>query len=167
VIPDLVRTEPDGVGGFSLIEVLAAVVVAAILASAAIAVFSGTHHREAAESAARRLAADLSFCRMDATNTHTPRRMWFDVGTDRYGIIAGDSTLTHPVTRKPFLVDLRERFPGTGIDLAEADFGGSDTLDFDDDGVPVWGGRVAIEGGQTTWTIRVAGGTGRLTISED
>ncbi len=152
--------------GLTLIELLVVLVVCAFLASGAIVLFSSGYTDRAAEEAAGRIAADIRFAQAQAIASRSEHLVVFDETRDAYLLFGRGDTLWHPVTKKPFCVDLAGAFGGSGIDLVRADFGDSDTLRFDEDGIPASGGHVAVQGGECRWSVSVADVTGRIALSE-
>lgn len=155
----------DRVAGLTLVELLLVLIVIAVLAGAAISLLSSGQKQIAAEEAVQRLATDLDYARSDAAAHRSERCVVFDENAESYSVYAGAALLWHPVSKRPFVVDLEGHFPGAGLELDAADFGGSDTLRFDAHGVPADGGQVLLRGPGILWTIRVAAGTGCVTVS--
>ncbi len=156
-----------GSRGLTLVELLLVLIVIAVLASAAISLLSSGQKQLAVEEAAQRLVTDLSYAQAEATAHRSERRVVFDENAESYSVYAGATLLWHPVSKRPFTVDLDSYFPGAGLDLDTADFGGSDTLRFDAHGVPVAGGQIVLTGPGARWTVRVAAETGCVTAAGD
>jgi len=167
--PDFRRIAPGtpdrGSLGLTLVELLLVLIVIAVLASAAISLLSSGQKQLAAEEAVQRLVTDLTFVQADAAANRSERHVVFDENAESYSVYAGATLLWHPVSKRPYTVDLESYFPGAGLELGTADFGGSDTLRFDPHGVPVAGGQILLTGPGAQWTIRVAAGTGCVTTS--
>jgi general secretion pathway protein H len=158
-------TTGSGSHGLTLVELLLVLIVVAVLAGAAITLLSSGQKQLAAEEAVQRLVTDLDYARADATANRSERCVVFDENAESYSVHAGATLLWHPVSKRPFVVDLDGYFPGAGLELDAADFGGSDTLRFDAHGVPAAGGQVLLRGPGILWTIQVAAGTGCVTAS--
>ncbi len=152
--------------GVTLVELLILVAVVAVLAGTAISLLSGGHLETAGEDAAHRLATDLAFAQANAIANRSERLVIFSAVEGSYSVCsAGGTPLTHPVTKKPFLVELTGLYRGANVAIQTANFGGSDTLRIGVDGIPVSGGKVMLYAGGTTWQIAVADGTGHISIS--
>ena len=76
------------------------------------------------------------------------------------------SSVPHPIHKTDYVVELRVLFPGSSLEITGTSFGGSDTLLFDPRGIPKIGGTVVLKGSGGTWTVNVAGDTGRLSVVE-
>lgn len=142
------------------------IAVIAVLAGAGIALLAGGHAEAAAEEAARHLAADLAYAQADALAKGSARSVVFEVDAERYEIQATDNgaILTHPVSKRPFEVDLAGLFPGISLDLVSADFSGATTLTFAPNGTPQAGGTVTVGAARHRFRVSVADGTGRVEI---
>lgn len=152
--------------GVTLIELLVAMAVIAVLAGTAISLLSSGHAQTAAEEAAGRVAADVAFAQADAIARHAPRTLTFDEKHERYALEHEGTLLLHPVSRQPYEVDLAAAFRGAGVDLSRPDFGGDTCLVFDGEGVPSSGGEVWLAAGGRIFAVTVSGVTGRVTIDE-
>lgn len=156
---------PAGSPGLTLVELLLVLIVIAVLSGAAITLLSSGQKQLAAQEAVQRLMTDLEYAQSDAIASRSERRVVFDENAESYSVYAGATLLWHPVSKRPFAVDLDDLFPGAGLDLASADFAGSDTLRFDGRGLPVAGGQLQLRGPGAGYTIRVAPGTGSISVS--
>jgi prepilin-type N-terminal cleavage/methylation domain-containing protein len=154
-----------GAHGLTLVELLLVLIVIAVLSGAAISLLSSGQKQVAADEAVQRLMTDLEYAQSDAIASRSERRVVFDENAESYGVYAGATLLWHPVSKRPFVVDLDDVFPGAGLDLDSPDFGGSDTLRFDSHGVPIAAGQVRVRGPGASWTIHVVAGTGCITLS--
>ncbi|MFH1142991.1 MAG: prepilin-type N-terminal cleavage/methylation domain-containing protein [Candidatus Eisenbacteria bacterium] len=155
-----------GCDGVTLAELLVVMVVIALLAGGAIALLSKGHAEAVALEAAQRVAADLIFAQTDARANRSERAVAFSVEADGYRIYAaGDgTTLTHPVSKRPFEVTLGELFPGAGLHLQSADFDGGTTLEFDRAGLPRAGGTIIVSASGRRFFVDVAAGTRRVSV---
>lgn len=152
--------------GTTLVELLVVVVIIAVLSGTAISLLSGGQSQIAAEDAAKKVAADVSFVRADAMAHNENRYIVFEISGESYRACdENDALLIHPTKKAAFTVSLATLYRDTGLDMTDADFGGSDTLFFGANGIPVAGGRVSINAGNSTWTVTVAE-TGHLIISD-
>ncbi|MHC4830995.1 MAG: GspH/FimT family protein, partial [Planctomycetota bacterium] len=115
-----------------------------------------------AESAAHSLQQDLRYARQTAIQTGRPVTVRF--GDYRYELIdSGGICLTHPLTKKPYRVDVRE-ISRTTAWIGDADFDGSRDLVFQADGTPVDGGQVLLKLGSSTWCVKARPLTGRIAV---
>ncbi len=171
------RRLPRG-GGFSLIELVAVMVVAGILAGVAVVSLSSTRSSRTA-IAARQLERDLTFARQRAVATGTRTWVSFDTGLDTWSVRsqnppppgrAGATVLTDPSTHGPFVHNLNAN-QFIGVTLGTVDFDGEDWIGFDWLGQPlaktselalVAQGFVQLTGGGVTKTVTVEAGTGHV-----
>ncbi len=155
--------------GFSLVELMAAIVVVGILAGSGYALLAGSHHDWAAEHAARRLAADIEFAQSDAIAMHATRVVRFDAANDAYRIVSAGADIWHPMTGLWYRVNLGTHAPGALADLHlhQAAFGGADSLVFTAGGLCVSGGKVFIDVGERSWSVTVADQTGHITVRQE
>ncbi len=151
--------------GVTLVELLIVLVVIAVFSGTAISLLSSGHGDMVADEAVKRLVTDLEFAQSSAIAHRAERRVVFDENGESYGVYEGATLLWHPVSKRPFRVDLGEIYRGGALDLDAPDFGGSDTLRFNAQGVPVTGGTVWIKGPGGGWSIQVASGTGHITVA--
>ncbi len=153
---------PARSAGVTLAELLVVMAVIAVLSGAAISLLSGGQAQTAAEEAAARVTADIAFAQSDAIAHRAPRTLVFDEQRDSYVLNANGATLVHPVSKRPYAVDLALLFQGTRVDLRDVDFAGVDSLRFDAQGVPAAGGSLCIQAGGQRLAISVAAVTGRV-----
>ena len=143
-------------GGFSLIELVAVIVVAGILAASAIlSINSLTDNRTAI--AAKQAQRDLTFARQWAVATGSRTWVEFDAALEKWTVRAedpdmpgkGNATIVDdPATGGQFIQTLgSDHF--SGVSIATADFGGNDEVGFD------WLGRPLDE--LTTTVLTVVG----------
>jgi len=97
------------VNGFTLIEVLVAIGVAAILMGIAVPQFYAVLPGIRLSSAARQVATDLQLARMRAISQRTPQGLTFDSATTYRFTIGADTR------------DLSQLYPGTTVAVAPAD----------------------------------------------
>ena len=141
------------------------VVVIAVLSGAAISLLSMGGAQHAAEEAARRLVADLEFAQVDAIANRSPRLVAFDIAAESYSVRSQSGAITHPVTKKPYEVDLGELYRGAAVDLRKTGFSGVDTLRIASDGSPQKSGSLFIGAAGIWWRIDVVEESGRITLS--
>ncbi len=150
--------------GTTLVELLIIVLIIAVLSSTAISILGGSQKQRAAQEAARKVATDISYARSEAMAYHQVRYVVFRADLEVYGICDQSGLIVNPLSKNDYTVKLDKLFAGTGIDLARADFGGSDSLHFDDSGLPFSEGTVEINAGNSTWKVIVEP-TGHVSIS--
>ena len=141
MVVQITRNDPRRLsrgGGFSLIELIAVMIVVGILAAAVAPVLSATASTRAA-MAARHLVRDLTFARQRAVATGTRSWVVFDTAADTWSVLAEDpnspgrinaAVLTDPATSGPFVQSLGvNQF--VGVQLVTAAFDGNDEIGFD------------------------------------
>jgi len=164
-------------GGFTLIELIAVMVIIAILAAAAVPTMSSLDSSRAA-AAARQLLADVTFARQRAVATGTPSWVVFETDAQSWSVLAEDpdnpgrasaTVLDDPVDGRPYTQTLAaQRF--VNVQLLTAEFDGSDQVGFDWLGRPLnqaetelaADGTATISGG---FTLTVHKMTGHVTLT--
>lgn len=131
--------------GFTLIEMIAVVVVLGVLSVTAAVSMSGTDAARA-NAAARFVARDLSFARERALATGATTWVVFNVGGNSYSVLAEDPaapgragalTITDPATGQAFVSRLSDAaFAGVSLSAVSIPGGGND-LGFDWMGRPI------------------------------
>jgi Tfp pilus assembly protein FimT len=157
---------PSPASGVTLLELVIVATVLVLIGGAAISLLSSGQREAVAQEAARQIAADIAYAQADALAHGAARLVVFDAQTEHYGLYDGSGAepLPHPVSQRPHEVDLSALFAGTAVDLGAADFDGSDTLRFGAGGRPAAGGTIEIHAAGSSWTIRIAAGSGRVTL---
>lgn len=162
-----------GEGGFTLVELIAIVVIVSILAGVAVPAMTNLDDSRGA-AAGKQLLKDLTFARQRAVATG--HRCWvvFDAPGDAWSILAEDpqnpgrssaASVTDLATGRAYDISLAQDF--TGVTISSADFDGGDEIGFD------WLGRpfvndsteLAADGSLTLNTghvVRVAARTGHV-----
>ncbi len=177
----MVTRRPRRGGGFSLLELVAVMVIAGILAGAAVVTLSTTTGNRS-KMAADQLLRDLTFARQRAVATGTPSWVQFDIGAETWSILAEDpvsagtgwtdaAIIDDPATNQPFVQTLGAS-PYIGVDLLTVGFDGNDKVKFDWLGQPltygttetslVADGTVTLSGGHT---VTVEAETGHIIVS--
>ena len=156
------HTQPDRIRrAFSIIETLMVVFILGVISTIAVPRYSNFVAQNRAESAARRIAADIALARRNARLTSTSQTIQFDASTNSY-VVSGMSSLDNPagfytvlLTDEPYSASI------ASISLDD----NSGTITFDGYGVPSTGGSVVITVGVYGRTIQIDAATGRTTIS--
>jgi prepilin-type N-terminal cleavage/methylation domain-containing protein len=163
--------------GFTLIEILAVVVVIGI-ASAIILPQMNSRDDQRAASAARELMADLLYAQNRSIAYQTRHYVQFNTATNSWQVMVDSSgspgpVITHPVNGTPYVVNV-----GTGtmakVSLNSVNFDGNTTISFDAIGVPYsWsstGGNVPLNSGAVVFkagnyqmTVAVSPYSGEIT----
>ena len=148
---------------FTLVEVVAVLIIVGILAASAIPVLGRLDGKQGA-GAARWVLSDLAYARQRAVATGTRTWVVFDTAQGAWSIQSenpsspgrsGAATLTDPTTRQPMAVSLESAMPG--ISIVSASFDGAAEVGFDWLGRPlnqsesllVTQGQVVFSGGHT------------------
>ena len=154
--------------GYTLVEILIVVIVIATLAAAALPTLSSTLQSMKATALAREIATDMRYAQTLAVKTGIRHCVFFWEPDQVYAVHWDDDgtweLCTHPVTKKPWKMELDEHSRYAGVALKESQFGSSDSLYYDRFGAPDAGGYVTFTLGATTRTIRVAPLSGKITV---
>lgn len=147
--------------GFTLVELLVVAAVVMLLAAMAVPRYARSVSRWRAESAARRIAADLTLAQRHARTTSAAQRLEFDVAGSSYTLL-GMAHPDHPA--KEYTVRLgAEPYLSS---LLSAAFGGDSTVIFNAYGLPDSGGEVRISSGGLRYRVWVDADTGRVGTAE-
>ncbi len=160
-------------GGFSLIELVAVMVVVGIIAGTAVVSLSSTTGTRSA-MAARQLQRDMTFARQRAVATGTPSWLEFDTTNHDWTVWVEDPSnpgrgnalvLSDPATGENF-VQLLNTGQFVGVTLSTVDFDSEDWVGFD------WLGRPLKKTGEVTplptadGTVTFSGGD-QVTVNKD
>ncbi|MGC9455167.1 MAG: GspH/FimT family pseudopilin [Phycisphaerae bacterium] len=150
--------------GVTLVELIVVVMILAI--TAAIVVPHAVRSADMqATSAARMLATDLQYAQDYAITTQSPVTVTFDVTGESYSLSNTSGLLNNPITKTTYQVDFSGQSGFEQVELVSADFGGADSVVFDEVGAPDNGGTVVIQAGEYSYAVSVAAATGRVSVS--
>ncbi len=145
--------------GFTLIELVIVVVIAAVMTGIAMGRYGQALARYRADHAARRVAADLALARSEAKTTGSSVTVSFDPANNRYqvsaipGLNSSASEYSVALGEAPY-----------GSTLVSAALGGDAAVVFNGHGVPDSGGTVVVQCGVTERTVSLNADSGRATI---
>jgi prepilin-type N-terminal cleavage/methylation domain-containing protein len=146
---------------FTLIEILIVVVILAIAAMTAVPMLSSASSMQI-RSAVNLIMADLEYAKSMAISRGQNYSVVFDVSSDSYSIQdQGGNVIPHPVKKgQSYTIS----FPNEGrlsrVDIANVDFSGGQTVQFDCLGSPDHGGTITLQAGDMTATVTVEPVTG-------
>lgn len=144
---------------FSLIELVLVIAIISVMAAVALPRFAAAAWRYRADSAARRIIADLDFARARASARSATVSVKFDDKTHTYTLIG--------------VADIDRAADGYTVVLGEepyrasivsVDIAGGRQIDFDGFGKPAAGGKIVIAAGQTQRTVTLDPSTGKATF---
>lgn len=135
------------------------VLIVSVLAAVAAPKFADTLHRTRAESAAKRIKADLGLARQNAISRTSTQTVQFTPATDDY-TLPGMADLDH--SSQTYSVDLAAA--PYNVVLVSATLGGDSDVQFDQYGQPDSGGTITVESGAFKKTVTVDPDTGQASI---
>ncbi len=145
--------------GFSLVEMVFVLAILGVITSIAVPRFAQFQARRRVESAARRIATDLSLAQRYARFMSKSQTVKFNAGPDRYHLLgignpngSGPNYTVH-LGSEPYLAS-----------MVSADFGGDTDLVFDGYGIPDSGGTVVVQVGSLQKSVVVNATTGAASI---
>ena len=149
----------DRHAGFTLIDLIMAIVVIAIVAAIATPRYANALTRYRAEAAARRVVADLALARQTAKSTSSSRTVQFDAADDSY-LIPNVRELDTAGTM--YRVQMQD--PPYQANIDSVDLGGDAQITFDGFGIPDSGGFVVVQAGDYQYTVVVDPQTGAAEV---
>jgi len=151
--------------GFTVVELLIVVVILSIVALTAIPMMSSAAGIQI-RSAANMIAADVEYARSMAISHGQNFSVVFDKNADNYRIVdLNGNVIQHPVKKGfTYVVDFRNESRLNRVDITNANFNGTQTVEFDCLGSPVNGGTVNLQAGAVSATITVEPVTGFVSI---
>ena len=169
-------------GGFTLVELVAVMIIAGILAGVAVVTLSSAAGNRS-RMAANQLRRDLTFARQRAVATGTPSWVQLNITAETWSILAEDpvsagtgwsdaAIINDPATGQPFVQTVGVA-PFNGVDLLTVGFDGNDKVKFGWLGKPrtyngaaetalAADGDVTLSGGHT---VRVKAETGHIVLN--
>jgi prepilin-type N-terminal cleavage/methylation domain-containing protein len=153
--------------GFTLIELIAVVVIIAIAAMLAIPMFSSAASTQV-RVAADMIAADIEYAKSMAISRQETYTVIFDESAESYSIEDEDGVISHPVTHGDYVVNFKTDSRVDKVNIVDADFGSSEPeqVSFTYLGSPDNGGSITLSVGTRTVTITVETMTGYVSISQ-
>ena len=145
--------------GFTLLDLMMAMAVIAIVAAIATPRYANALTRYRAEAAARRVVADLALARQTAKSTSSSRTVEFDAADDSYVI---PNVRELDTTGTLYRVQLQD--PPYQAQIVSVDLGGDAKLTFDGFGIPDSGGFVIVQAGDYQYTVVVDPETGAAEV---
>lgn len=145
---------------FTLVEALMVLALIGILASIAAPRYANSIAGHRVSSAARRVAADLTFAASQARTSGATITVDFNIAGNRYALTNVPDP-DHP--GRAYTVYLAKDPYGAAI--SSADFSGVAKVDFDTYGQPSAGGSVVVTVGKRTKTVTLDATTGRAAVS--
>lgn len=164
-------------GGFTLIELIVTITIAAIIAVTAVPAFMNMDNMRL-RRASSELGEHIKMARSLAMATR--RRTWirFDVASESYEMFIEHPSqpgrgsriaVTHPVTGASSFVVSLDQGEFSGVQISSASFGGQAEVEFDWVGRPLNGGGTLLSNdgtvvltADTSRTVRVTAGTGMV-----
>ncbi|MFH1783797.1 MAG: prepilin-type N-terminal cleavage/methylation domain-containing protein [bacterium] len=153
--------------GLTFIEIVISIFIAAVLLAFLTTTFR-TFFAPRLYNAVRRVKSDIEYTQNLAETTQIPHSIVFDPSLNRYTVYQGTTTIIpDPVRKKPMIRDFinSREFQNVDIELAEFPIG-TEHLDFNDDGVPLSGGRVHMAFESERYEINIEDNTGNVTIQK-
>lgn len=158
--------------GFTLIECVIWITVAAVVASIGSGLVTSFARERKLRAAAERIATALEYGRDVARHENRPVAIQVIPTSapsqrNRVHIVYADSgsSVANPLTRSKYQLDFASDSHLQGVEIVSSSAGGDDTVVFDGGGVPVdAGARFVLRFGGTHTTVRVEPHSGRIVI---
>ncbi|RPI58346.1 MAG: prepilin-type N-terminal cleavage/methylation domain-containing protein [Planctomycetaceae bacterium] len=150
---------------FTLVEILAVVVILAVSAAVVIPKAVGTSDMQA-QAAARMLAADLEYARDLSITMAKPTTVTFNVTGNSYVLTNASGNIIHPITKLPaYAVNFTTQSGFGQVKLSSASFNGGSSFTFDETGAPDKDGYVTLQAGTHSYKITVSPATGKVSVT--
>ena len=150
--------------GFTLVEVLVAVVLLAVVGAMVLPHAVGTTDMQVI-SAARMVTADLEYAQNQAITTQAPVTVTFTPAQRRYALSNASGPLIHPMTNEAYETDFGARRGFEELDVVSASFAGAASVTFDELGAPDNAGTVRFQAGAHVCDVSVAAATGKVSVT--
>lgn len=144
---------------YTLFEVLIVTLIISIMAAVALPRYANSLGRYRAESAARRVAADLNLARAKAKSASSTRNITFNMAAGMY-TLSGVRDMDR--SADPYTVNLAGA--PYYVSITYADFGGAPQAQFDMYGTALWGGTVKVRTGDYERTVSLLKSDGSITV---
>lgn len=151
--------KPSERTAFTLIELITAILIMAIIAAVATPKFSTSIARYRAQAAGMRIASDLAYARNCAMSLGTEQPVVFDSAAIGYTMTAAPEPNTSQLGYTIGLADA-----GYVLSQITPDFDGSNQVTFDIYGQPHAGGSVVITSGTVTRTVVLDAVSGKAQV---
>jgi prepilin-type N-terminal cleavage/methylation domain-containing protein len=158
--------------GFTLIELIVVMLILMTLAAMVVPMLGQARDTEAM-AAINKVVADVGYAQSEALRGQAPVTVAFSQSTQRYTLTGNSGTLTDPVTKAPYVVDLRDVTGAHELEISYVDFGATASLGFNSVGEPVKGGtntpisndsRVTVQNGRFAYTMEITPLTGKISV---
>ena len=152
-------------GGFTTIELLVVVVIMAIAALTVVPMMTSASGMQL-RSAANMIMADLEYAKSMAISRGQNFSVVFDENAESYSIEDQDSSvIPHPVKKGfDYIVDFQNDSRLNRVNIIDADFDSTSSVQFDCLGSPDNGGTISLQAGGTTMVVRVEPITGYIRV---
>jgi prepilin-type N-terminal cleavage/methylation domain-containing protein len=159
------RRQTDS-GAFTLIELLAVVVILAVIGAMAIPLAVSTADMQVI-SASRMIATDLQYAQNVAITEQRPVEVAFVPASESHSLVYANESepLIHPMTKGAYTVDFRTLDGFGAVDVVSVNFGGEAAVTFDELGAPDDAGSVSVQSGSHLYRVDVASATGKVTVT--
>ena len=149
-------------GGFTLIEIIVVIVILGIITIVAVPQFTNTLRNKRLYDAVEKLNDDLNYCRDYAISQHTNTWVEFNVGSNQYRMLYGNSWasstgLIDPARNTTAWFTINVDF--IDVSMQSVSFANG-RISFNWWGTPSEGGNVVLTNGTNTHTIVVNAETG-------
>jgi type II secretory pathway pseudopilin PulG len=144
---------------YTLFELVIVTLIISIVSAVAVPRYANSVGRYRADSAARRVAADLNLARAKAKSASATRNVTFNTAAGMY-TLSGVRDLDH--SANPYTVNLAGA--PYYVKITFADFGGVPQAQFDMYGTALWGGTVKVRTGDYERTVSLVKADGSITV---
>lgn len=155
----------DAERGFTAIELLVVVVIMAIAALTVVPMMTSASSLQL-RSAANMIMADLEYAKSMAISRGQNYSIVFDENAESYSIEDQDSSvIPHPVKKGfDYIIDFQNDSRLNKVNIADADFDSTSSVQFDCLGSPDNGGSISLQAGSMTMIVRVEPITGYIRV---